>query len=172
MRYVVIAAGWLWGLAALPQVTDAALDFDWFLLLFWSGLLMGFVWVGYSFAVPGVFRTARVRWLWLSVPAIGFGSLVLSFTHRDLAMRVWLCDSELREYAESVRQNPEAGRQPRRVGLFEVRSAGADENQVYLHTASGFMHSAGIMYRPDGGPPEHRRRSKHLYGPWWWFRDD
>jgi hypothetical protein len=29
MRYVVIGAGWLWGFATLPQVTDAATSFGW-----------------------------------------------------------------------------------------------------------------------------------------------
>jgi hypothetical protein len=82
---------------------------------------------------------------------------------------VRLCDPELRECAESVRQNPEAGRDSRRVGLFDVKYASADENQVMLYTTgAGFMDSAGIVYRPDGAPPDYCRY-EHLYGPWWWF---
>jgi hypothetical protein len=172
MRYVVIAAGWLWGLAALPVVTDAAVDFGWSLLLSVSGLMIGLVWLAYSTVIPAVFKTPRVRWLWWSVPVIGVGGLLLSMTHRDLAARVWLCESELREYAEAIRQNPQAPRESHRVGLVVVRFASADENQVFLYTAHGFMDSAGIVYRPDGNPPEHAHRHQHLYGPWWWFWED
>ncbi len=172
MRTVVIAAGWLWGLAALPQVTDATTSFGWFLLGVPSGLLIGLVWVVYSCAVPGVFRAPRVRWLWAAVPVIGLGSLLLTFTHRDLAVRVWLCETELRQHAEAARQNPDAPRaSSQRVGLFEVSSVNADDKQVFIHTASDFMDSAGIVYRPEGSPsPEGwRHRYEHLYGPWWWF---
>lgn len=172
MRYVVIGVGLMWGLAALPEVTDAAVGFGWFILLFFGGGLTGLVWVAYSLAKPDVFRAPRVRWLWLSVPMIGVGGLLMGLTHRDLAMRVWFCDSELREYAERVRQNPDAPRgSPGRVGLFEVRHVSADDKEVFLYTAgAGFMDSAGIVYRPDGERPEGgRHRYEHLYGPWWWF---
>ena len=172
MRYVVIGAGWLWGLAALPQVTDAAVGFFWFTVLLFGGGSTGLVWGVYSFAAPDVFRVPRVRWMWLSVPVIGVSGFLLGLTHRDLALRVWLCNSELREYAEAARQNPEVPQGLHRlVGLFKVGYTSADEKQVMLYTAgAGFMDSAGIVYRPDGQRPDHHRcRYEHLYGPWWWF---
>ncbi len=174
MRSAVIGTGWLWGLAALPLVTNAGMDFGEPFLLILGGGVIGFAWLGYSVAVPGVLRTSRVRWLWLSVPGIGLTSFALCFTHHDLAARVWVCDSELRGYAEAARQNPKGvSRVPRPVGSFHVRETVAYEKQVMLHTASGFLTSSGIAYRPDGAMPEGARpltfRCEHLYGPWWWF---
>lgn len=172
MRRLVVLAGWLWGLVALPHLTDAGVDFLWGPTLFFNGGLVGLMWVTYSAAVPGVFRSPRTRWAWMSVPAIGLAGVLLASTHRDLAVRVWLCESTLTEYAESIRRTPDAARriEYRRVGLFEVQGTTADENEVLLYTAgSGFMDSAGLVYRPDGSRPQHTRRVEHLYGPWWWF---
>jgi hypothetical protein len=177
MRYVVIGAGWLWGLAALAQVTDADVEFGAVVMLFMLGGIVAISWVGYSCAVPGVFCAPRVRWLWSSVPAVPVVAVLLCCTHHDLAVRVWLCDSELREYAEPVRRNPDSASYiSQNVGLFRVRKTTADEKQVMLHTSDGFMTSSGIVYRPDGTPPEYRDRLgscrfEHLYGPWWRFRE-
>jgi hypothetical protein len=173
MRTAVIIAGWLWCLAALPVLSDAGESLL-FLALFLMGMLIGLIWTAYSIAVPAVFRNSRLRWLWLSVPAIGLLGVLLAATHRDLAIRVWLCESQLRDYAESFRRNPNAAQRfdHRWVGLFEVDGVSADGDQVMLYTArSGWLDSAGIVYRPDGAQPSFGR-CEHLFGPWWWFWED
>lgn len=175
MRYIIIAAAWLWGLAALPEVTNAMMSFNWFLGLVPAGVLIEFAWLIYSRVEPGIFRLPYLRLLWLTVPAIAIGMLILGFTHHGFALRVRLYDSELRNYAESVRQNPDPRpREGQRVGSFDVKSVEVDENQVLFHTASGVLRSGGLVYRPDGTPPEypHSRgvfNFEYLFGPWWWF---
>ena len=54
------------------------------------------------------------------------------------------------------------------MGLFHVRSATGDEAEARIITASGFIDSFGLAYRP-GSPPEgaDHRRYRHLYGPWY-----
>lgn len=177
MRTFVILSAWLWGLVALCGVTDAAVDFGSWIFLFLSAPVIGLLWLGYSAAVPEVFGTPRVRWWWLSVPMIGVGCLGLYWDHHGLAARVWLCESALREHAEWVRQNPEAKSEQQRIGLFQVRFASADGERIYLHTASAFIDTSGVVYCLDGTPPDSsevgQRWShayRHLYGPWWWFR--
>ncbi|MBM3980646.1 MAG: hypothetical protein FJ304_10235 [Planctomycetes bacterium] len=179
MRWAIVGSGWLWGLAALPQVTDAALSFGAFLLLVPSGLLIGFAWFLRTVWLvwPGRTREGvpdRCRpLLWLSVPVIGIGSLLLLTSTCGLAARVRLCETELQRHAEAARQNPDISFSSGRVGLFDVRYTSADDKQVKLYTTSaGFMDSAGIVYRPDGNPPEYCHQKQHLYGPWWWFRED
>jgi hypothetical protein len=175
MRYVVIVTGWVWGLFALEWVSSADDDPPIIAALLFYAAVIGLVWLLYSLCVPGVFLTSRVRWLWLSIPIIGLGMLFLGRTDVPLTARVWLCDAELREYAESARRDPQLARAHGRVGLFRVAGTAADEKQVLLFTGSGFLALTGIAYRPDGAPPEYRdglRRlgpSRHLYGPWWWF---
>jgi hypothetical protein len=175
MRSAIIGASWLWGLVTLPQVTDAAVDFMTDVMLVLTACAIGLAWLVYSCAAPRVFREPRRRRQWLSVPLLGLVSLTLASTDYDLAARVWLCDSELREYTEAARQGRSSrSGEYRRVGLFQVRSGTADEDQVMLETASGFLTSSGIVYRPDGMRPESRAYKgscdfEHLYGPWWKF---
>ena len=171
----VIVGGWIWGLIALEGYTDAGVDGATALVLFLGGCLFGFMWVTLSREAPDVFRKPLMRWFWLSVPVIGLGGLCLSCTHGGLALRMQLCESKLRDYAEGFRQHPDTARRIDRhgVGLFWVEGVIADENEVHLYTArSGMMDSAGIVYRPDGKSPESdygRRQHAHLFGPWWWF---
>ncbi len=168
---VIVLSGWIWFLAALPEVTDAAMSILWWMVLLFSGVLIGLAWVVYSCAYYVAFRALFIRWWWLSVPALGFLAIALATTHRDLAVRVWLCDSTMTEYAEEARRDPESVRGVfgRRIGLFNVSHTSADENQVLFFTASAYLDSAGVAYRPNGLPPEYVHRSEHLYGPWWWF---
>jgi hypothetical protein len=45
------------GLFAVPEVTNAGMDFGIDLLLLFGGGVIGLVWSVYSVAVPGVFRS-------------------------------------------------------------------------------------------------------------------
>jgi hypothetical protein len=75
------------------------------------------------------------------------------------------------EKAELARRDPESvrGEFGKWTGLFEVRYVVVGENEVFYHTASAYLDSTGLAYRPDGLPPDYVHRSEHLYGPWWWF---
>ena len=89
---------------------------------------LGLTW-GLASAIgnPTVPRSRWMKWVWWSAPiafAFGFG---ISATDLALTARVWLCESELRAFAEAVPREAAPGRRvaPQRVGLFHVRGAGA-----------------------------------------------
>lgn len=172
MRRVIVLSGWIWFLLALPQVTNAAVGLMWFLVLFPSGITIAVSWIADSVARPAMLKTSVTRLSWLSVPALGVLALGLSFTHRDLALRVRVSDSVLSEAAENAKQQSVEDRHSgsRRIGVFVVDHIMVDEEQVYFYTASGFLDSYGIAYCPEG-KPTFCSSSEHLYGPWWWFYD-
>jgi hypothetical protein len=175
MRYVIIAAGWVWMLLALPQVTNADVDLGWFMCLLFTGPVIGLAWVGYSAVFPGVLRTSRLRWAWWSVPAAGVFPVVLSATGFGLVARVWLCEAELREFANAVREGRaevRTGDPPRRVGLFWVYDASGTVDTAYLITARGFIDRYGLAYRPGLAPTDDSRHDyRHLFGPWYHYRE-
>ncbi|MDY3561271.1 hypothetical protein R5W23_002546 [Gemmata sp. JC673] len=174
MRYAIIGAGWLWGCAAADQITDASVEFGWQLLLPAGWVLIGLAWCGYSCARRAVFRAPRVRWLWLSVPAVGAGCWLLDQSGLGLAARTRLCEPTLRDYAEAVRLDRGAPHPGRRVvGLFLVRSTAVDGDRVLLYTTSPSpLESAGLVFCPDGVPTDERARQyRHVHGPWWLFRE-
>lgn len=166
MRIVIIIAAWLWFLAALPQVTNVAADFGWFLILFPTGLFIGLLWIIYSASRPSVFREKRWRLAWLSVPVLGVGALVLAMTGWGLVTRIWLCDDVLRDYCEEVRQG-RVENSPRRVGLFWVTNSGGSETEAVLTTPGGFLDIHGLAYSPDAPPGTQGIHYRHLYGPWY-----
>src|SRR4051812_21707989 len=109
----------MWFIIALPQVTDAGVDFLVGTALFFSGPAIGLTWVVYSVVFPTVFREKRWWWLWWTVPAAGLLPVVLSVSGWGLAARVALSEPELRAFAEDVRAGRDAveyGDSPRRVG--------------------------------------------------------
>jgi hypothetical protein len=175
-RWGIVACCWLWALAALTQVTNAGWDLGVGLLLFLPGCLLSLCWLEYSALVPAVFRDRRGRYFWLSVPALMLLLLTLEWTNLGLACRVWMCERELRQYAEAVvagvEEPPQRG-QGKWVGLFFVsRTDSYDTKDVNLITGRWFLESYGITYWPDGAPHGSGDEYQHLYGPWYRYRDD
>jgi hypothetical protein len=87
---------------------------------------------------------------------------------------VWLCEDELRAYAEhSDGSSPDS---PHRVGLYTVHRVDRYAGVVDLMTRHDGFDEGGITYAPNGLPPKTTNtvsddfRSggyRHLYGPWY-----
>lgn len=179
-QYATTGTACLWGLWALVELTDVGTDFMSALMLIFFAGVIAVAWICCSAAVifvPGKDRR-RCRLFWFA-PLIGAGALALCSNQNGLKLRVWLCESTLREHAEVYRQNPKlAERQSTKwIGMFEVRAVLAQEDQVAFRTGQGFFCDYGIVYRPDGATlVDHHlslgsRSYRHLYGPWWRYEE-
>jgi hypothetical protein len=167
LRLFVVLA-WLWFLLAIPFVTDAACRFDAFLLLAWSGGLIGFVWLVVTLVYPALLkRPTRLRWL--SVPLAGLLVVVLMVTGWGLLVRVFLCEGSLQDSVANVPANSEADWSPRRVGLFWVEDVKEYDGGVYLFTTQSFVSRHGVAHIPDGIQVAPRVSVRHLYGSWYSF---
>lgn len=176
-RVVIIAAGCLWFVLATLIASDSppgSLASALILLLF--GFPTAVAWIIYSIAWPGVFRAWWRGLVWLTVPAIPFFASVGFSTGWPMAVRVWLCEEEVREYAESVPASPDDAfprfDRPERVGTFDVYSADELHGVMMLTTGYEWFDSGGIIYAPDGLPGERTGlplKVRHLYGPWYRF---
>jgi hypothetical protein len=168
LRAAVVCAGWGWVLAALPQVTDADVGFDWFFLLLLSGAVVGVAWAACPFAAPAGLGARGWRWAWRSVPAGVLGVVLLGATGWGFLARVWLCEGELRAYAEALQRGQADGR-PRRVGLFQVWHAEGDPTEARIITVSSLFDRSGLAFR-RARPDRADQRYRHLFGPWHWYR--
>jgi hypothetical protein len=167
-RAVAVFA-WLWLLAALPFVTDAACDILAGLIIFFSWCFLAFWWAGMGavgWPLPGPAR----RW-WLSAGLAGCLGPALALTDAGLIARVALSRPWLDAHAAGVvagtNELPEG---PHRVGLFVVDETREMDGVVVLYTGSGFLNRNGIARFPDGPVPLPRiRYVRHLTGPWYRF---
>lgn len=119
----------------------------------------------------------RLRWAWSLFPAAWLAVLTLGMTDYGLIARVWLCEDEMRRFAEAARARSKevgiSGQHDRQVGLFHVhRTAVGDGSEVNMVTARGFLDSYGVTYWPGGPEAALGSRWRHLYGPWYWYYDD
>lgn len=179
LQLVIVAAAWLWTLWALPELSNAGTDGMLVMMFLFSAGAIGLAWTCCFAAVTFTpSRARRFHPLFWSPPVLAASILCLSCTDAPLQARLWLCESTLREHAEVYRQNPALAERPiRQIGLFEVQSVFAQDDQVAFRTGTGFFCDYGIVYRPDGAKPvDHRfslgsRNYHHLYGPWWRYHE-
>ena len=169
----LVAWGWLWSLAALEPATNAGWSLLWQLLLYPSGFLVGILWIQRSPFHPDVPPSWRAVGVWVLVPTALIAVLVLSATNYGLALRVRLCEDELRTFAESARDEDVGAHGPHgcRVGAFYVHRTYGFGPEVRMITALGMNDRYGIMYWPGDTPPT-GCEYLHLYGPWYRYETD
>lgn len=171
---------WLWlGAIALWTLACAAL-----LAAFstwdavWGALIVAAVaatagWLGMAVAL-----TVRRRWsrgfllAWAGWPlALGVVAL-LYVTDLPLTLRVAASRSALSRVLEEARTS---GPTRRRAGLVVVFETRARDGCVFLTAGSSFDGITGLIHVPEGvAPASHpdwaATDSRHLYGPWWYFK--
>jgi hypothetical protein len=119
-------------------------------------------------------------WQWLSVPVIALCLVLVHWSARpndmDMATQVRLCETELRNCAESFGHDTDTNwyANPHSVGRFTVLRVEAFYGAVCLYTYAGaFSNMGGLVYCRDGELPEELAglgyKCHHLYGPWWEF---
>jgi hypothetical protein len=159
------ALAWLWLLAALPHLTDAACPLPVGLLLFATWVLLAVSWLA-----VGVFSRSRTgRLWWLAAGVAGCLGVVLAFTDIGLIARVAVSRPWLDVYARQVTPGTAAAHEPRWVGLFLVEQTEEEGGVVFLYTSRGFINRNGLAYVPQeegtvrfGG----RRINDRLHGFW------
>lgn len=162
---------WLWLLAALPFVTDAACEFIASMLLAVTWMILAFAWLCGLLAAPFLFRSASARKWWFSAGLAGILGLLLAFTDVDFMLRVALSERALSAHVASVPPGTQNSIHPNRlVGLFLVDGTEESGGAVFLYTSSGFLDRYGVAYVPDGAIPPSHLSMKHLFGPWYHFK--
>jgi hypothetical protein len=162
------ALAWLWLLAALPFLTDAACNVlaGLVLLASWSFLAVAWLAVG----VVSRSRTSRLWWLAAGV-AGGLGA-ALAFTDIGLVARVAVSRPWLDAYARQVAPGTAVAHEPRWVGLFLVEQTEEEAGVVFLYTSRSFLNRNGVAWVPPGQGTT-RLGSRHihdcLHGPWHGF---
>lgn len=104
---------------------------------------------------------------WISIPAILVGAVALGGSPMLLSARVYLSANAL------TRTAPTRARENRWIGLFQVREFSQFDKELrFLTNECGLLDTCGIVFSPDGPPPNRGEDSfTHLYGPWWhWYQ--
>ncbi len=148
-------------------------------ILIGSALLLGIVWSIQS--LHAYFRRRqrpRPNRVWWCAPAVFVLGFALGTTHLDLAVRVWLCETELQDFAaaRTEARSAQAG-MPQWVGLFRVEGVFIIDSDTHFRTGFGFFSDYGIAYRPHGGPGEvfslnRVVRYVHLFGSWYRYEGE
>lgn len=177
-RAWIVGTGVVWLGLALVMASDPAPHRTVLsLLVGFLGLYLGVAWMIYSLGWLGVFAAWRRALVWLAVPLFPVVALHALWTGWPLAVRVWLCESALRERAAPGPIDPFEhvdGHKapPRWVGLFEVYEVRriSHGGPTTFTTTPGLYSEAGLVYAPDGRPLLVDGRPvafRHLYGPWY-----
>lgn len=174
-KWLLPLCWWVWTLVAFIPASDPG----------WSGLWVVLIPPTCScLCCAWAWRDGLLRDVWLNghhSPAIlsilpaALLLIVVGGTNFGLTCRVWLCEHELREFAESVRSRKTVASLSgpgKQVGLFFVRGTGGFGTEVNIMTTRCFFQSYGITYWPDGAPNRSAEEYQHLYGPWYRYTDD
>lgn len=165
----------MWAMLALIPATNAGWSFGWQLFMLPTGLVLLTGWIICSFRKQAQRYSRPSKLLWFAIPIITLLPLALSTTNYGLAFRLWLCEDEIREFAESARSGNEsispvsAGRA---VGLFHICWTTANGSEMTLITTRGLYENCGISYWPEGLPNGSGDEYQHLFGPWYRFYSD
>ena len=175
-RWLIVLPAWAWFALAVDLGSNTITQGFTESLVFTSGVGLACLWVFVGIAIAPPRRIAFG--LWASVPlALVFGA-VLYGSEWPVKVRVWLCEAELRDYAERDTTEPPSITSPQRVGLYTVYSVDRYAGVVDLMTRHDGFDRGGITYAPHGLP---RRTTnpfliddddrpggyRHLYGPWY-----
>jgi hypothetical protein len=162
----LIVGAWAWFAVALVFYTDGNCYFFGDFVFAGGGLALGLGWIVGTSIGPDLLR----RFAWLSVPASGLLGCTLLLTGWGMALRLALCEDDLRARAESALAAWAPESTPSQVGLFEVKQIWTYNGGVYLVTGSCWMDENGIAYFPSGAPPAQSKTSyRRLFGPWYKF---
>ena len=177
IRWVLVLAAWAW-FVVIAEIGSNAItsDFtDLTVFMTWIGL-----WVAWLSADKPASRlsgrSASVPWL--SVPCLLVLGAVVYGSQWPMAVRVWLCEDELRAYAERSPPSEPSVEAPDRIGLYVIHGTDRYAGVTDLMTRHDGFEVGGITYAPNGLPPRHRTNSavddddrpggyRHLYGPWY-----
>jgi len=114
------------------------------------------------------------RWC-VSTLALLVSGFILAATSPLLSARIYFSQEVLRQSGPALSAIPQADlfTEGRQVGLFRVREFSQFESELrFLTNECGLVDFCGIVFSPDGPPPNRGEDSfSHLYGPWWhWYR--
>ena len=175
-RWLLVLLAWAWFAKAVDLGSNAVTHDITDLLVFASWCALACLWALLNITTSVPHRTARS--LWLSVPfALGFGAVVYG-SEWPVSFRVWLCEAELREYAEREAAERPSVESPHRVGLYTVHEVDRYSGVVDLMTRHDGFDKGGITYAPNGLPPRPTNNSvidddyrtgsyRHMCGPWY-----
>jgi len=169
-RSLVILA-WIWLLAELPIITNTSWDLFLTFLLILFGFALGLFWLTMTAEKPARCLSPKGKW-WLSILCVGLLALTVAVTNWGLALRVMLCEAELRAAVDEVNGNrPGFDSTKQRVSLFYISGLDRGDGRVYFRMNNEGLDFTGIAYVPPGTEGlSSRRHLTHLYGPWyrWW----
>jgi hypothetical protein len=171
-RWLVVAAAAAWVVWVIGEASRAVPDWLTMSLANFLGAMLGFIWLICTAASPDVFRSWRRIAAWTAVPLVFLVAFLAIRSNWPLAIRVWLSETELRDYVACGGTEP--GTRWEHVGLFVAKSCVVEPQCVLITTDYGFLEYGGVAYAPGGRPDSQPFTTFwHLYGPWykWRFSD-
>jgi hypothetical protein len=120
------------------------------------------------------YKRAAPRWWILTFILIAAG-FALESSSKLLSVRLYLSAGALQKSGPSLAAIPSEDlyTHGRWVGLFHVKEFAQFGSELrFITNDCGVVDSCGIVFSPDGPPPNRGEDSfSHLYGPWWhWYQ--
>jgi len=137
---MTVVLGWLWAIVALEPCTNSCWGFGWSILLPPTGLIIGVLWVRATFAPQRRDENNWLRWSCLFIPVAWSAVLLLNVTYWGLALRIRLCEEELRDFAIAVQQGEEKVEftpSGKRIGTFCIQGTRSTGSEVSMITVRG-----------------------------------
>ena len=168
---LVALAVCVWSGALALAASRGAVYLEESALLLITGVVIAFGWLLVSWLRVEVWQGKR-SCVWIALPVVGVIAVVVSETSAPLTARLWLCEGDMRTYAENAEPTQEFTKSPRKVGLFSTARVRRQGQTVLLQTCHDSFNEVGVAYSPNN-PPNYSPRTgvwasfTHLYGPWY-----
>jgi hypothetical protein len=171
----------VWFSFVIVTFSDAGVPFPIWVLISLSGLGLAGAWIFRISIAWFDGRWEQTRWIhqnwrwWFPTSALVVVGFVLAVSQPLLSIRVYLSAMALRE-SPAVLSNissDDLSKEGRWVGLFHVKEFLQFGPELrFITNECGLVDTCGIVFSPDGPPPNRGEDSfSHLFGPWWhWYQ--
>jgi hypothetical protein len=176
VQRAVRAAAIVWSIVALVAHSDTGVAFPLWVLLAGTGAVVLIAWAIGVIVVIALRSSSNQRFAdalrsWFAIPVPIAVTLLLIWLSIPLKARLFFSGPALRQSPAYLTQLPpnRIRQQPPWIGLFRVREFTQFGSELrFLTSDCGLVDNCGLVYSPNGRPPNRGEDSfEHIYAEWW-----